>query len=101
MNRPSGELRLQYDDLYVTSSRIRALPRPGRSQPAPYVFVDASGSLLIHIRGSVAVPQSNIAIALSRFTARQPVVASCAVCAATSAEMPGVHVVGAPSGGIN
>src|SRR5262245_10658260 len=90
--RPSGELRVQYADEYVTSWSTRHCPRFGTSQP----WV-ANGLSARHWRGSVAAPQPYIAIMEMRLVARQPVVCIALTCAATSAEMPCAHDCGGGS----
>src|SRR4051812_36220333 len=56
--RPSGELRVQYDDTYVTSFSTRIAPWPATSHSG------LRAKSARHAFASVAVPQPNIGIML-------------------------------------
>ena len=96
MNRPSGELRVQYDERYVTSSRMRTLPCAGDVPPRA-VGLRRRERLVRHAHASDRSRRRNRTSHRVVVVDRAPAGGrERAVCAATSAEMPGVHVVGAP-----
>src|SRR4051794_5256688 len=97
MKRPSGEIRVQYEERFVDENRTRRCWAGSDDAVAPMLVASAIGTVARHDVAGAPDAQPYIRMPRERFTALQPLVAIAATYVPTTGEMP--HMPSAASVG--